>query len=253
MARDYNSKRSSRRGTSVPHQLLVIAVTFVLGYFTASIFDVNALSHWLTTQVLESHEAKMVRPQAQAMNGHTKKEETVAKPKFEFYTLLANEKGVAAANNARPVASATTTAPEPAKVMPTNPQNISAPAVTTAVTVAHAVPVPAPAKNSTAEIKKQQTTTNQPAFAAGQVHYPGASQGRYIVQVAAFKARHDAEHMKGTLILKGFEVSVIPTTTAAKGVWYRVVIGPYPNRVLAQKAQVILAKKERLHGMVRSV
>jgi cell division protein FtsN len=77
-------------------------------------------------------------------------------------------------------------------------------------------------------------------------------EGNFVVQVASFKARQDAEHMKGLLILKGFEVTVAPISTPTQGNWFRVIIGPYPNRVLALKAQGILAKTQRLRGMVRS-
>ena len=56
--------------------------------------------------------------------------------------------------------------------------------------------------------------------------------------------------MKGKLILKGFDVYIIPVNHATKGNWFRVVIGPYSNRVLAQQAQINLAKNERLNGMI---
>ena len=57
--------------------------------------------------------------------------------------------------------------------------------------------------------------------------------------------------MKGLLILKGFDVHVVPVTHA-RGNWFRVVVGPYPNRDLAQKAQLTLARNARLNGMVTS-
>ena len=56
--------------------------------------------------------------------------------------------------------------------------------------------------------------------------------------------------MKGLLTLKGFSVSIVSINDVSRGSWFRVVVGPYPNRNLAQKAQIDLAKNERLHGMV---
>jgi cell division protein FtsN len=58
--------------------------------------------------------------------------------------------------------------------------------------------------------------------------------------------------MKAVLILKGFAVTIVPISTRSQGTWFRVLVGPYPNRALAQKVQVILAKTEHLHGMVRT-
>ena len=81
---------------------------------------------------------------------------------------------------------------------------------------------------------------------------PPASKGHYAVQVASFKMRKDAEHMKGMLTLKGFDVHVVPVSHA-QGNWFRVVVGPYSNRDSAQKAQLSLARNERLRGMLVSV
>ena len=237
MAREYGSRKSSRSANGVPQQVLVMVVTFLMGYFTASIFDIEKLSHWMTTQVLENHEAKyeVVKPQAQ-------KKAAPVKAKFEFYTLLANEKGV------KPNQSA--------NAHPANPNVVAANAASAhqATTVATA----ATTSTSNALNKPNQPIRPQPMPVKVVTAKPvttipvSARNGNYVVQVASFKTRYDAEHMKGSLTLKGFEVTVVPVTTPTQGSWFRVVIGPYPNRTLAQKAQVILARTERLNGMVRS-
>jgi cell division protein FtsN len=72
------------------------------------------------------------------------------------------------------------------------------------------------------------------------------------VQVASFKGRQDAENMKGSLILKGFSAYIIPVSHVTKGNWFRVVVGPYPNRAFAQQAQLTLAKNQHLNGMITS-
>jgi cell division protein FtsN len=86
MAKEYNNRRSHRSRNSAPRQFLVIAVTFILGYVAASFFDAEVISQWVNAQVLAHHEMKKepVKPQAHAA--------IPPKPKFEFYTLLANEK-----------------------------------------------------------------------------------------------------------------------------------------------------------------
>lgn len=249
MAREYGSRKSSRRGNSLPQQVLVMVVTFVLGYFTASIFDIETLSHWMTTQVLENHEPQ--QPIAKAQPSKV----LPPKQKFEFYTLLANEKGVGAnqAAGAARGATATTANPSNAATVTANGATThqTARAATTnsvasAATTTSRVAVNQPNQATGPQAKPVQVVSGRPAVT------PPSRGGNFVVQVASFKARNDAEHMKGLLILKGFEVSVVPVATPNQGNWFRVVIGPYPNRALAQKAQGILAKTERLNGMVRS-
>ena len=250
MAREYGSKRSTRKGNGVPHQVMVMVVTFILGYFTASIFDIDTLSHWMTTQVLENHQTI-----PQPVQNQAKKESTAPKQKFEFYTLLANEKGAAA--NQLAARNATTNPPNQANTPTTvtnsvpgqpiaQPNTASTTTVASAATTTTRVAVNKPAQVVHSQPTPVKVVTAQPIAPAP------PRGGNFVVQVAAFKTRNDAEHMKGLLILKGFEVSVIPISTPNNGIWHRVVIGPYPNRTLAQKAKVILAKTERLNGMVRS-
>jgi cell division protein FtsN len=227
MARNYSNKRSSRQSGSTPHQFLVVIVTFLLGYLTATIFDVETISHWMNTQVLAHHEVKQ-----QPTKPGIQQAQIPPKQKFEFYTLLANEKvggatqtnvNAAANHTSAPASPTQSTSPSAiaATIHPTMKSNPTRPQQAVPVKVAQGKPL-----------------------AAAQ-----ASKGSYLVQVASFKVRQDAEHMKGLLILKGFDVNVVPVSNA-QGNWFRVVVGPYSDRVLAQKAQVSLAKNERLRGMV---
>jgi len=235
MAIDYGTRRSLRSKKRSPHQFLVITVVFLLGYFAASVFDVESVTHWLNTQVLAHHAIKKEVAKSEAQ--HT---ELPPKPKFEFYTLLANEKVSGSQSNTN------TTVNQP------NAANTSVLAASQAV----------PANTSSAAFATSDTRLNTAkekqhviAKVAKASPSAAASQGRgnYLVQVASFKARQDAEHMKGSLILKGFDVYVVPVTTAARGNWFRVVVGPYSNRIMAQKAQETLARNEHLHGMITGV
>lgn len=233
MARDYGTRRTARQKSSAPHQLLVITVTFLLGYLTATFFDVQTISTWMNTQVLANHQK-----QPSPSKPESQQAQVPPKPKFEFYTLLANEKGATRpANNSNANHSAPVKASTPPA--PTSPVANGTAAITTA------------ARNT---VKPNTSNSNvQPAavkIAEGRALVPEqVTKGNYMVQVAAFKVRQDAEHMKGLLILKGFNVNVVPVTNA-HGNWFRVVVGPYSNKVLAQKAQITLAKNERLRGMI---
>lgn len=214
MAREYGHRGPARRRSAAPNQFLLIVLAFLGGYLAASFFDMEKLSHWVNKQVASEQVAKHEVAKAPA---HAQQQPP--KPKFEFYTLLANEKVPAQANHPKP--SAQVQAP----ATPITNNKIaavvkSAPAAAVQVVTAKAVPPP--------------------------------TKGSFAVQVASFKARKDAEQMKGLLTLKGFNVSVVPVVTKSQGSWFRVIVGPYPNKVLAQQAQGNLAKSERLHGMITS-
>lgn len=202
MGREYSNKRSSKTRSGALQQFLVITVTFLLGYLTATVCDFETVSRWVNTQVLAYSEMNKApsKPKAQ------KKAAIPPKPKFEFYTLLTNEKTPSSAANQPATA---TTKPEATAVKVSEP-----PVVIKTV-------APAPPTGRT-----------------------------YSVQVASFKARQDAEQMKVLLILKGFNVSVVPISHASRGNWFRVVVGPYANRTLAQQAQIDLANNEHLRGML---
>ena len=211
MSRDYGSRRTAKRRSSAPHQVLVIAFSFLLGYFAATVFDVEKLTQWMNTQVLAQHERK---PQPTKPAPH--QAQLPPKPKFEFYTLLANEKGSKEQHAA---------------------QNTTSHAAATEVaTKSNESQIPQAAVVKTVDAKPTATTqSNNAAF---------------LVQVASFKMRKDAEALKATLTLKGYDVNVV--AIQAQGTWFRVVVGPYHNKLLAQQAQVTLAKNERLRGMVKS-
>ena len=246
MTREYGNRRSSRSRSSAPHQLLVSTFTFLLGYLTASFFDIETISHWVNSQVLAHQEIKKesVKPEAQR---------TVIppKPKFEFYTLLANEKVPSSQANANSTASVQPSANAAASVTTsTIPTASTSTLKTTSVNVASAATTAvASARTNTSKAQQYPGAINKTLTAK-----PASSteRGKFLVQVASFKARKDAEQMKGTLILKGFSVYIVPVSHATKGNWFRVVVGPYPNRALAQQAQMILARNEHLNGMVTS-
>lgn len=210
MSRDYGSRRPAKHRSSTPHQVLVIVFSFLLGYFAATVFDVEKLTHWMNTQVLAHHETSA--PPTKPTPHHT---QLPPKPKFEFYTLLANEKGSKEHHAA---------------------QNPSSHAATQEVAV----------KSSESQIPQAvaKVAETKPVVSTQPNNAP------FLVQVASFKMRKDAEVLKATLTLKGYDVHVV--AIQAQGTWFRVVVGPYHNKLLAQQAQITLAKNERLRGMVKS-
>lgn len=74
----------------------------------------------------------------------------------------------------------------------------------------------------------------------------------YLIQVAAFRRRNDAERVRASLIMKGFDVHIAAVKQQNLD-WYRVVIGPFNSREQAEKAQMMIVKSERMKGMIRAM
>ncbi|QMT61016.1 SPOR domain-containing protein [Legionella sp. PC997] len=239
MAKEYGNRRSSRSRGAAPHQFLVITLTFLFGYLTASFLDIETVTKWVNSQVLAHNEIKRESTKQPAAQHAA----IPPKPKFEFYTLLANEKVPNSQPNANSAASLQSAANATAATVAAATTPIAANSA-----VKTTVSVPTGAATTKPNVARLPVAANTIPVAKPAT----LDKGKYLVQVASFKARRDAEQMKGTLILKGFSVYIIPVSHATKGNWFRVVVGPYSNRALAQKAQMILAKNERLNGMVTS-
>ncbi len=127
-------------------------------------------------------------------------------PKFEFYTLLTQEK-------------------EPVKV--------KAPRVS--------VPIKMP--------ESEKVEAVAPAVSPSVASVP-ASKYTYLVQLASFQRKEDAEHMKASLIMRGLDVR-IKAANQSGGVWYRVVMGPFTARAQAEKVQAEIAHSEHISGIIR--
>jgi cell division protein FtsN len=53
-----------------------------------------------------------------------------------------------------------------------------------------------------------------------------AVENTYFLQVGAFQTEEEADNMKATLALQGFEALVQTATIPNKGIWHRVRVGP---------------------------
>lgn len=132
------------------------------------------------------------------------------KPKFEFYTLLTND--AAKRGNVRP---------------------------TEQDSALHAMSSTQQSPVSSAAVKsasKQVLTLPK--------------QEAYLLQVASFKQRQDADRMKAALVMKGFDVNV-KKSVQENGRFYRVILGPFATKEEAQKMQTSFALQEHIVGMIR--
>lgn len=74
----------------------------------------------------------------------------------------------------------------------------------------------------------------------------------YLLQVASFKQKEDAERFKASLILKGFDVQVT-LVKQQQTRWFRVILGPYPSKIQAEKVQNEIARTEHTMGVIRKM
>ena len=74
--------------------------------------------------------------------------------------------------------------------------------------------------------------------------------GSYAVQIGSFNAVGDAIALKRKMLDKNYPVFVVEADLGAKGLWYRVRIGPYADSASAKSAQKLLDEKEQLKSFV---
>ena len=85
-----------------------------------------------------------------------------------------------------------------------------------------------------------------------QVIPPAAStDGAFVVQIASFRTREDAGKLSNRLKNHKVKTFIESANLGQKGVWYRVLAGPYTSRENADQAAAFLQEKERLSVLVR--
>lgn len=203
-------------------------VVFVVGYLSASFIDVRQLMAWVNAQTAANNSLNSTRQVAQQNS-------QLPKPKLEFYTLLtANH--VASATPQAATHNQTAVVPQPlnkaSEVAAAKTKTGLAPMTPAAVTKIIA-----------------QSTKKLPI---PRVTQPLVNKLNYAIQVAAFRTRQDAEQMKASLLLKGFEANV-QAIASGRVTWFRVMVGPFASRELAIKTQTVLSRRERVSGMIRQM
>lgn len=114
--------------------------------------------------------------------------------------------------------------------------------------------LPPEKKQPVAETKsKGVAKPSAPSAPAGKpVAMPAAaSDGAFIVQIASFRTSDDAGRLVQKLDRYQLRTSIEAVDLGAKGVWHRVLAGPYPSRESADQVASLLQEKERLSALVR--
>jgi len=75
-------------------------------------------------------------------------------------------------------------------------------------------------------------------------------KGSHAVQVGSFNSASDAIALKQKMLDKDYPAFVVEADLGAKGLWYRVRIGPYADVAKAKEALKILEDKEQMKGFV---
>ena len=204
-------------------QLGLLFVSFSGGYLCASFYDYTRLSAWVSTHVLATQPVPAAdNPLIQSAH--------LQKPKFEFYTLLTQEQRTGTPIEGASVVGTPIVAP--ALPLPSQPMDLT---VTPSVGHARAIlPVP---------LLQETLVRAAPVL---------ANKEAYLLQLASFRRQQDAERMKASLIMKGFDANIAAVIQQNIN-WYRVIIGPYASRTDAQRAQGSLARSERIMGMIRKM
>lgn len=78
-----------------------------------------------------------------------------------------------------------------------------------------------------------------------------STEGSFVVQIASFRTGEDAKALAARLKLYKLSTFIETADLGDKGVWYRVLAGPYSSREEADTAAVLLKEKERLSALVR--
>lgn len=224
MAKSYARNRQARPQRHSSGRFVVALASFLCGYLAATVFDIASLTTWVNKNVF-NHNNKSTAPATQVVA----QQKPLPKPKFEFYTLLSKDNSPPVLAN-RPVAVAP--APAPAQVAANAPQS--------------SVAMQTAAQQATQAVVVSESRPLAPITKLHPV------KGSYQIQIASFNRRPDAEHLKASLLMRGFDVSVVPVTQRNM-TWFRVIIGPFVSRGEAEKAQSVVARSERMQGMIRKV
>lgn len=158
-----------------------------------------------------------------------------AEPKFEFYTILAN-------NQIKPSIEPETTNPTKTTTTVTANSNESPPTVNSTTNTDKATDTLNKATSNNLAANNTTNTANTKITATNTVV-------NYILQVASLHNKNDANHLKAELTLTGFNVHVTEIKTE-NTTWYRVTIGPY-HSLEAAKNDVARLSENKIHAFIR--
>ncbi len=260
--RDYSERRTVTNSTNRPKKqgMALYFILIALGGILAG-FGIGLGSGWF-----------MFKPTRQELNAQRVNAEKLAAattpatapqpsrpapvtgpldPNLSFYKTLPSGKAILGTglNPAKPEEPATTQAappPRPATV-PAIPPRPTPPAAKSP-----AVPAPAsPERRDTPPPEKPSTKSSPLSAIPPPVTSPSSgvdqarkaqSKGRYVVQVASYQSKSDAEAIKERLIDSGLPAYIVEWVLKDKGIMYRVRVGKHLELSAAEELAVKAGK-----------
>jgi len=73
----------------------------------------------------------------------------------------------------------------------------------------------------------------------------------YYVQVASFRDMERAKKLAGQLMGKGYAAEVVSAVVPEKGIWHRILIGPFEDKGEARELMAVVAAEEKLQPIIK--
>jgi cell division protein FtsN len=235
---------------------VVLLIGMLVGVLSIALYqkvlDTLSLKHAASlneTKINADHLAQNTQQSEHiASTGHTPntkgKGKRVLKKHFTFYQLLPGmEIPISEPSETTVAANAPVSPAEPVPFMyVTTPKKVTpVPSSATATT---------PVKPRTALGSAKQPVTQPLKTTPAQ--YPKVlrklAAAQYLLQVDAFKNPTIASALKTRLTLQGFTPNVYKVE-AEDGVWFRVILGPYPSEMMALRQKSRL-EKQKIHAIL---
>lgn len=195
-----------------------------LGIVLGGLITFGLMSQWQNIPLINKAQAPIQadNQSAPVQSIATKEQTSEAGPRFDFYTLLPN---------------LNVDIEEPSNpVMPSETK--AKPAVT--------VSKPTPAKPSSITSASEQVSPPKRQASTEKTD-------AYIIQIASFRKEEQAESLKATLALSGYETHIQSIVMHDSETWYRLYLGPFTNRLSAQKTKAKLESEQKMNSLIMKI
>jgi len=113
-----------------------------------------------------------------------------------------------------------------------------------------AASAPRVTSQSPASQDSQSVSAAEQEWSSSAPQVTAASEGKYVVQIASFRAETDAEALAQKLKPE-YPAYVREVNLNEKGIWFRVLVGPLAEREEADEAQRRIRENTKLDGFVK--
>ena len=165
-----------------------------------------------------------------------------AEEKLTFYDNLSKD-------NPAPIGSGINLPPESEKQPEANETETPAAEEGADVVAAVKADVPPPAPTPLSSPVPPPPASPAPKTSAGMPKV--VKGGDWVVQLFSSQSAADAGILRDKLNAKGYPAYIAEADLGTKGIWYRVLLGPYADKEAAVQAQNYAAQKDKLKGFAK--